>query len=123
MATPNKWKAWKEDKMNEAVVAVIRKEMGYLKALKHFGVPQTTTLDLAFMKPLKTYYSQEIESLLLNNFPRIVTICQVGKLFGKASSSSFIVYTANKMYWLREISSSHGGEYEVQNCLLGCTAV
>jgi hypothetical protein len=23
----------------------------------------------------------------------------------------------------REISSSHGGEYEVQNCLLGCTAV
>jgi hypothetical protein len=21
-----------------------------------------------------------------------------------------------------EISSSHGGEYEVQNCLLGCTA-
>jgi hypothetical protein len=22
-----------------------------------------------------------------------------------------------------EISSSHGGEYEVQNCLLGCTAV
>jgi hypothetical protein len=24
---------------------------------------------------------------------------------------------------LCEISSSHGGEYEVQNCLLGCTAV
>jgi hypothetical protein len=22
-----------------------------------------------------------------------------------------------------EISSSHGGEYKVQNCLLGCTAV
>jgi hypothetical protein len=22
-----------------------------------------------------------------------------------------------------DISSSHGGEYEVQNCLLGCTAV
>jgi hypothetical protein len=22
-----------------------------------------------------------------------------------------------------EISSSHGGEYDVQNCLLGCTAV
>jgi hypothetical protein len=21
----------------------------------------------------------------------------------------------------REISSSHGGEYDVQNCLLGCT--
>jgi hypothetical protein len=24
---------------------------------------------------------------------------------------------------LGEISSFHGGEYEVQNCLLGCTAV
>jgi hypothetical protein len=24
---------------------------------------------------------------------------------------------------LCEISSSHGGEYDVQNCLLGCTAV
>jgi hypothetical protein len=25
--------------------------------------------------------------------------------------------------WICEISSSHGGEYDVQNCLLGCTAV
>jgi hypothetical protein len=25
--------------------------------------------------------------------------------------------------WQCEISSSHGGEYDVQNCLLGCTAV
>jgi hypothetical protein len=39
---------------------------------------------LAFVKPLKTYYSQEIESWLLNNFPHIVTISQVGKLFGNA---------------------------------------
>jgi hypothetical protein len=28
-----------------------------------------------------------------------------------------------KLYESCEISSSHGGEYEVQNCLLGCTAV
>jgi hypothetical protein len=42
MAPPKKRKAWKEDKMNEAVGAVIRKEMGYLKASKHFGVPQIT---------------------------------------------------------------------------------
>jgi hypothetical protein len=25
--------------------------------------------------------------------------------------------------FLSEISSSHGSEYEVQNCLLGCTAM
>jgi hypothetical protein len=27
------------------------------------------------------------------------------------------------VYLLGEISSSHGGEYDVQSCLLGCTAV
>jgi hypothetical protein len=26
-------------------------------------------------------------------------------------------------YYLCEISSSHGGEYDIQNCLLGCTAM
>jgi hypothetical protein len=29
----------------------------------------------------------------------------------------------NKVSKLCEISSSHGGEYDVQSCLLGCTAV
>jgi hypothetical protein len=28
-----------------------------------------------------------------------------------------------KYYSVCEISSSHGGEYDVQSCLLGCTAV
>jgi hypothetical protein len=51
-------------------------------------------LDLAFMKPLKTYYSQDIESWLLNYFPRTVTICQVGKLFGKAYLRAATVETA-----------------------------
>jgi transposase len=42
MSPPKKRKMWHEDKMHEAVEAVIRKEMGYLKASKHFAVPQTT---------------------------------------------------------------------------------
>jgi hypothetical protein len=33
---------------------------------------------------------------------------------------SIIVWTEDKDC---EISSSHGGEYDVQSCLLGCTAV
>jgi hypothetical protein len=33
-------------------------------------------------------------------------------------------YDCKKKYkHLCEISSSHGGEYDVQSCLLGCTAV
>jgi hypothetical protein len=39
MAPPKKRKTWK---MNEAVGAVLRKEMGNLNASKYFGVPQTT---------------------------------------------------------------------------------
>jgi hypothetical protein len=42
MAPPKKRKTWSEDEMNEAVGAVLREEMGYLKASKYFGVPQTT---------------------------------------------------------------------------------
>ncbi|KAJ4446410.1 hypothetical protein ANN_13106 [Periplaneta americana] len=51
-------------------------------------------LDLAFMKPLKTFYCQEIESWLKNNFPRTVTIRQVGKLFGNAYLRAATVETA-----------------------------
>jgi transposase-like protein len=42
MTTPKKRKTWSEDKMNEAVGAVLREEMGHLKASKYFGVHQTT---------------------------------------------------------------------------------
>jgi hypothetical protein len=42
MAPPKKRKTWNEDEMNEAVGAVLRKEMGYLKNSKYFDVPQTT---------------------------------------------------------------------------------
>lgn len=42
-------------------------------------------LDLSFMSPFKTYYAQEIETWLRNNADRgVVTIYQIGKLFGNA---------------------------------------
>jgi hypothetical protein len=41
MAPLRNWKTRNEGKVNRAVGAVLRKEMGYLKALKYFGVPQT----------------------------------------------------------------------------------
>lgn len=41
-------------------------------------------LDVAFMAPLSTYYSQEVEIFLRNNPGRVVTIYQISKLFGKA---------------------------------------
>jgi hypothetical protein len=61
-------------------------------------------LDLAFMKPLKIFYCQEIELWLKNNFPPTVTICQVGKLFGSAYLRAATVETAINGF--RKTSSS-----------------
>jgi len=41
-------------------------------------------LDVGFMKPLKTYYAQEIETWLGSNPGRVVTPFVVWKLFGPA---------------------------------------
>ncbi|KAJ4446411.1 hypothetical protein ANN_13107 [Periplaneta americana] len=53
MTPPKKRKAWDKDHMNRAVEAVVRKEMGYLKAARYFCVPQTT---------LERYVKQRRES-------------------------------------------------------------
>ena len=39
-------------------------------------------LDLSFMAPLSTYYSQEIEVWLRNNPGKVVTLYQISRLFG-----------------------------------------
>ncbi|XP_041459064.1 uncharacterized protein LOC121410818 isoform X2 [Lytechinus variegatus] len=41
-------------------------------------------LDVSFMKPLSTYYDQELEKWLRNNPGRVVTSFQVAELFGNA---------------------------------------
>jgi hypothetical protein len=43
------------------------------------------------------------------------------KFFKNTFIKSF-ANNGNLRTFLCEISSSHGGEYDVQNCLLGCTA-
>jgi hypothetical protein len=42
MTPLRKWKTWSEGNMNEAIGAVTRQEMGYLKTSKYSDVPQTT---------------------------------------------------------------------------------
>jgi hypothetical protein len=42
------------------------------------------TLDKAFMGPLKTFYCQEIEKWLRSHPGRVVTVYQIGELFGNA---------------------------------------
>jgi hypothetical protein len=70
----------------------------------------TTTLFLlpALLSESDNSASTIFTSRTLNAEPRTITIIQ----------SDIDVKTS-----LCEISSSHGGEYDVENCLLGCTAV
>ena len=41
-------------------------------------------LDVSFMKPLSTFYTQEVEKWLRHNPGKVVTIYQVAELFGQA---------------------------------------
>ena len=41
-------------------------------------------LDVAFMKPLSTYYNQECEKWLRSNPGRVITMFQLGRIFGSA---------------------------------------
>lgn len=51
-------------------------------------------LDVSFMAPLSTFYSQEVKAWLRANPGRIVTQYQVGRLFGQAYARAATIQTA-----------------------------
>ncbi|CAH1969809.1 unnamed protein product [Acanthoscelides obtectus] len=51
-------------------------------------------LDVSFMGPLSTFYSQEVKTWLRTNPGRVVTQFQVGRLFGQAYARAATVQTA-----------------------------
>ena len=51
-------------------------------------------LDVAMMKPLNTYFTQSIETYLRNNPGRVVTMFQIGRLFGEAYLRAAVPTTA-----------------------------
>jgi hypothetical protein len=63
---------------------------------------------------LTVYHHHLIQSLVQLTFSQYILI--------RLTFSSFISRRCNRCIYC-EISSSHGGEYDVQSCLLGCTAV
>lgn len=52
-------------------------------------------LDVSFMFPLSTYYEQEVKRWLTNNSGKIVTIKQVGELFGHAYQRAATIKNAS----------------------------
>ncbi|KAL3277640.1 hypothetical protein HHI36_012980 [Cryptolaemus montrouzieri] len=92
---PIKRKTWDHAAMIQAVNAVRRKEIGYLRAAKQFGVPKGTLeryvkrmsaqkILSSIYEATKAYYSQEIETWLRNNSGRTLTNKYVARLFGAA---------------------------------------
>jgi len=60
--------------------------------------PHTThklqPLDISFMRPLSTYYSQEVNLFLVNHPERVITIYDIGKIFGLAYNKSATISNA-----------------------------
>jgi hypothetical protein len=53
-----------------------------------------------------------------------IALCNLVEVDGRFISVIMVVHTSEtSVYFECEISSFHGGEYEAQICLLGCTAV
>lgn len=60
--------------------------------------PHTThklqPLDISFMRPLSTYYSQEVNLYLVNHPGRVITLYEIGKIFGLAYNKSATINNA-----------------------------
>jgi hypothetical protein len=53
-----------------------------------------------------------------------IALCNLVEVEGRFISVIMVVHTSEtSVYCECEISSSHGGEFEVQICVLGCSAV
>ena len=51
-------------------------------------------LDVGFMYPLNTYYEQETQAWLRNNPGKIITLYEIGQLFGNAYQKTATVQTS-----------------------------
>jgi len=69
---------------NLKVIILARENHVDIICLPPYSSHKMQTLDKAFMGPLKTFYCQEIEKWLCSRPGRVVTVYQIGELFGNA---------------------------------------
>lgn len=79
---------------NLKVIKLAREQYVSIICIPPHAMHKMQPLDIAFMSPLKTYCAQAIERWLRTNVGRIVTIYQVGELFGKAQLEAATAETA-----------------------------
>jgi hypothetical protein len=66
------------------VITLTRENHVDIICFPHYSSHKMQTLNKAFMGPLKTFYCQETEKWLRSHPGRVVTIYQIGELFGNA---------------------------------------
>lgn len=79
---------------NIDVINIARKNHVIIVCLPPHSSHKMQPLDVSFMKPFKTFYSQEIEMWLRANPGRVVSVYQIGDLFGKAYMKAATVQNA-----------------------------
>ena len=79
---------------NLNVINMARENGVYLLSLPPHCSHKLQPLDVAFMKPLSTYYTQAVETWLRQHPGRRVTVFQVASLFGKSYLKSAIAQNA-----------------------------
>ena len=79
---------------NLDVITMARENSVYLLSLPPLCSHKLQPLDVAFMKPLSTYYTQAVETWLRQHPGRRVTVFQLASLFGKAYLKSVTAQNA-----------------------------
>jgi hypothetical protein len=90
--------------LNLDVINLAREKCVTLLCLPPHCSHRLQPLDVGFMKPLMTYYSQEAQTWLRNHPGRIITMYQVGEIFGAAYLRAATVKTAVKAFETTGIS-------------------
>lgn len=81
---------------NLDVITTARENHVIIVCLPPHSSHKMQPMDVGFMKPLKTFYAQEVEIWLRANFGRVVTVYQIGELFGRAYMKAATVQNAAK---------------------------
>lgn len=76
---------------NLAVIELARKNFITVLCFPPHTTHKLQPLDVSFMRPLSMYYSQEINIYLLNHPGRVVTLHEIGKIFGTAYNKAATV--------------------------------
>lgn len=79
---------------NIDVINIARENHVIIVCLPPHSSHKMQPLDVSFMKPLKVFYSNEIETWLRANPGRVVTVYQIGELLGKAYMKAATVQNA-----------------------------